>query len=55
MPSTSPACRGVDLHRNTYVHITGVDIIRNSDGDYYVLEDNLRTPSGSPTCWKTAR
>ena len=41
-----PCMQGVDLHRNTYVHITGVDIIRNSDGDYYVLEDNLRTPSG---------
>ncbi|WP_411165968.1 hypothetical protein Aeroheme_02515 [Aeromonas sp. DSM 116730] len=41
-----PCMQGVNLHRNTYVHITGVDIIRNSDGDYYVLEDNLRTPSG---------
>ncbi|WP_429159090.1 circularly permuted type 2 ATP-grasp protein [Aeromonas media] len=41
-----PCMQGVDLHRSTYVHITGVDIIRNSDGDYYVLEDNLRTPSG---------
>lgn len=41
-----PCMQGVDLHRNTYVHITGVDIIRNNDGDYYVLEDNLRTPSG---------
>ncbi|WP_429052612.1 circularly permuted type 2 ATP-grasp protein [Aeromonas rivipollensis] len=41
-----PCMQGVYLHRNTYVHITGVDIIRNSDGDYYVLEDNLRTPSG---------
>ncbi|MFM4963633.1 circularly permuted type 2 ATP-grasp protein [Aeromonas bivalvium] len=41
-----PCMQGVNLHRNTYVHITGVDIIRNHDGDYYVLEDNLRTPSG---------
>lgn len=41
-----PCMQGVDLHRNTYVHITGVDIIRNHDGEYYVLEDNLRTPSG---------
>jgi uncharacterized circularly permuted ATP-grasp superfamily protein len=38
--------RGVNLVGNIYSHITGVDIIRNSDGGYYVLEDNLRTPSG---------
>ena len=41
-----PCMQGVDLHRNTYAHITGVDMIRNHDGSYYVLEDNLRTPSG---------
>ncbi len=29
-----------------YTHISGIDLIRNSDGAYYVLEDNLRTPSG---------
>lgn len=29
-----------------YCHISGTDIIRHSDGDYYVLEDNLRCPSG---------
>jgi uncharacterized circularly permuted ATP-grasp superfamily protein len=31
------------LPNNTYAHITGVDMVRNSDGQYYVLEDNLRT------------
>jgi uncharacterized circularly permuted ATP-grasp superfamily protein len=41
-----PCMQGVDLHRNIYAHITGVDMIRNQDGSYYVLEDNLRTPSG---------
>ena len=41
-----PCMQGVTLHRRTYAHITGVDLIRNNDGDYYVLEDNLRTPSG---------
>ncbi len=41
-----PCMQGVDLHRNTYAHITGVDMIRNHDGSYYVLEDYLRTPSG---------
>ncbi len=29
-----------------YVHIAGIDLIRDSDGTFYVLEDNLRTPSG---------
>src|SRR5258708_20706458 len=29
-----------------YVHISGIDIIRDHDGTFYVLEDNLRTPSG---------
>ncbi|GAB5550494.1 MAG: circularly permuted type 2 ATP-grasp protein [Saprospiraceae bacterium] len=29
-----------------YCHISGTDIIRHSDGEYYVLEDNLRCPSG---------
>ncbi|KHJ37085.1 hypothetical protein PBAC_27040 [Pedobacter glucosidilyticus] len=29
-----------------FVHIAGIDIIRDADGTFYVLEDNLRTPSG---------
>ena len=31
---------------DVYVHISGTDIIKHSDGSYYVLEDNLRCPSG---------
>ncbi len=41
-----PCMQGIDLHQQIYAHITGVDMIRNHDGAYYVLEDNLRTPSG---------
>lgn len=41
-----PCMQGVDLHNRTYAHIIGTDMVRNSDGHYYVLEDNLRTPSG---------
>lgn len=41
-----PCMQGIDLHNQIYAHITGVDIVRNNDGQYYVLEDNLRTPSG---------
>jgi uncharacterized circularly permuted ATP-grasp superfamily protein len=29
-----------------FVHIAGIDLIRGGDGQFYVLEDNLRTPSG---------
>lgn len=38
--------RGLDLRHRIYAHIAGVDIVRNNDGGFYVLEDNLRTPSG---------
>ncbi|WP_067144668.1 circularly permuted type 2 ATP-grasp protein [Pseudotamlana agarivorans] len=38
--------KGVHVPHDIYVHIAGVDLIRNSDGEFYVLEDNLRTPSG---------
>jgi len=41
-----PCMQGLNLHRDLYAHIIGVDMVRNSDGEYYVLEDNLRTPSG---------
>ncbi|WP_242156439.1 circularly permuted type 2 ATP-grasp protein [Aestuariivivens sediminis] len=37
---------GVNVPYDIYVHIAGVDLIRNNDGEFYVLEDNLRTPSG---------
>ncbi|BCT32966.1 circularly permuted type 2 ATP-grasp protein [Pseudomonas protegens] len=40
------AMQGLELHRGTYAHIAGVDLVRDGDGSYYVLEDNLRTPSG---------
>lgn len=36
----------VDVPYHIYTHISGVDLIRSENGDFYVLEDNLRTPSG---------
>ncbi len=36
----------VDVPFDIYTHISGVDLIRDNDGQFYVLEDNLRTPSG---------
>ncbi len=38
--------QGVDVARDLYAHIAGVDIVRAGKGEYYVLEDNLRVPSG---------
>ena len=37
---------GLKVPHDIYIHIAGVDLIRNNDGKFYVLEDNLRTPSG---------
>jgi uncharacterized circularly permuted ATP-grasp superfamily protein len=37
---------GLDLPYGVYSHIAGIDLVRHEDGTYYVLEDNLRTPSG---------
>ena len=35
-----------DVPRNIYIHICGTDLIRDGDGNYLVLEDNARCPSG---------
>ena len=37
---------GVQVPHDIYVHISGIDLIRSQDGTFYILEDNLRTPSG---------
>lgn len=37
---------GIKVPHDIYVHISGIDLIRGEDGLFYVLEDNLRTPSG---------
>jgi uncharacterized circularly permuted ATP-grasp superfamily protein len=36
----------LDVPYDIYVHIAGIDLIRDHEGTFYVLEDNLRTPSG---------
>ena len=45
-----PEMIGVNVPGNIYSHISGIDIVRASnaqgEGEYYVLEDNLRVPSG---------
>ncbi|MDG6093752.1 circularly permuted type 2 ATP-grasp protein [Acetobacter sp. AN02] len=37
---------GVDVPGGTYVHISGTDLVRDEQGNFLVLEDNARTPSG---------
>lgn len=45
-PNYLPACRGLTPPEGIWCHISGTDIIRGKDGGFYVLEDNLRVPSG---------
>jgi uncharacterized circularly permuted ATP-grasp superfamily protein len=37
---------GIQVPHDIFVHISGIDLIRGDNGAFYVLEDNLRTPSG---------
>jgi len=41
-----PEMTGVAVPRRVWAHIAGVDIVRAGAGEFYVLEDNLRVPSG---------
>ncbi|GAB6909127.1 conserved hypothetical protein [Desulfosarcina cetonica] len=40
------ACEGFTPPRGIWCHVTGTDLVRDRDGRFYVLEDNLRCPSG---------
>lgn len=39
-------CVGLEVPRDVYIHIAGIDLIRDENGKYLILEDNGRTPSG---------
>jgi uncharacterized circularly permuted ATP-grasp superfamily protein len=41
-----PAMQGVKVPLDIYANIAGIDIVRAGEGEFYVLEDNLRVPSG---------
>ncbi len=41
-----PQCIGINPPKRVWCHITGTDLVRHGDGQIYVLEDNLRVPSG---------
>lgn len=41
------ACEGIVPPKGVYSHISGIDLVQGKDGKWYVLEDNLRIPSGA--------
>ena len=50
-----PEMIGVSPPGNIYTHIVGVDIVRTGENDFFVLEDNARTPSGVSYMLKTGK
>lgn len=42
-----PECEGISPVNGIYSHISGIDLVEGKDGKWYVLEDNLRIPSGA--------
>ncbi|MBR2177113.1 MAG: circularly permuted type 2 ATP-grasp protein [Clostridia bacterium] len=40
-------CDGVAPPKNIYSHISGIDLVQSKDDSWYILEDNLRVPSGA--------
>lgn len=46
-PGFMPACNGIHPPKGIFSHISGIDLVRGKDGTWYVLEDNLRIPSGA--------
>ncbi len=45
-PGFLPPCQGLEPPQKVWCHITGTDLVRDRTGEWYVLEDNLRVPSG---------
>src|SRR6476620_7726928 len=41
-----PEVQGISVASDIYAHIAGIDLVRAGEGEFYVLEDNLRVPSG---------
>ncbi len=42
-----PQCAGITPPKEVYAHIAGIDLVQAKDGNWYILEDNLRIPSGA--------
>lgn len=46
-PGYLPQCQGITPPGGVYIHISGIDLVKGKNGTWYVLEDNLRIPSGA--------
>ena len=46
-PGYLPQCEGITPPGGIYSHISGIDLVKGKDGVWYILEDNLRIPSGA--------
>ena len=46
-PGYLAQCEGIVPPGGIYSHISGIDLVKGKDGNWYVLEDNLRIPSGA--------
>lgn len=42
-----PECEGISPVHGVYAHIAGIDLVQSKGGDWFILEDNLRIPSGA--------
>ncbi|MFI3173457.1 MAG: circularly permuted type 2 ATP-grasp protein, partial [Eubacteriales bacterium] len=42
-----PQCEGIVPPQGVFSHISGIDLVKGKDGVWYILEDNLRVPSGA--------
>ena len=42
-----PFCEGIKPSKNIYSHISGIDLVHGKNDEWYILEDNLRIPSGA--------
>jgi len=45
-PQYRPEMQGIQVPGDMYCHVAGIDVVRAGQGEFYVLEDNLRVPSG---------
>ena len=46
-PGYLAQCEGITPSKEVYSHISGIDLVEGKDDEWYILEDNLRIPSGA--------
>ena len=53
-PGYLAQCEGITPSKEVYSHISGIDLVEGKDDEWYILEDNLRIPSGTPGRYNAA-